>query len=570
MTPVRILSLAVFTATAPFAAIAHPMGNFTINHYSRLSVERRSVRLRFVLDMAELPTLTERQDMDKDANGEVSEAESAAYLEARIPRWLGNLKTSVDGAGVKWALKHAAVKFTPGVANLATMRIEVDAATPIVPGERHIVYHDANYSERPGWKEIVVASGAGVSKPTGDAPDKDLSRELRSYPNDLIASPPDVSGADFTITVSPQPPGPESVANHLPLRAKPTPITKPMPKPAQEAEPYLPWAKMLGTPAVPVRKPAQSAASPKPFKRPAPAAAIAPIPPPATATRAQPTATRSRWSRLFQSLVSGRRLTLGVLLASLITAFLLGALHALQPGHGKTLVAAYLVGQHGTAWHAVLLGITVTISHTFGVFLLGAVALFGSQYILPEVLAPWMAFASGILVALIGASMLLGRLRESHRERAHSHAHSHGLEHVHETHGHHADGAPGAAHSHGPLGTHTHDVPETITLRSLVALGISGGIVPCWDALIVLLGAVAIHQTLYGIALIVSFSAGLATTLTLAGLAVVWGGQRTGFSRLTPERIRVVSIIGNTVVMAIGVAIAVQSLAVAGVLGPRK
>jgi ABC-type nickel/cobalt efflux system permease component RcnA len=312
----------------------------------------------------------------------------------------------------------------------------------------------------------------------------------------------------------------------------------------------------------------------------------------------------SRWSRAFHNLVTRKTLTPGALAVALFIAFFLGALHALQPGHGKTLVAAYLVGQRGTARHAALLGLTVTISHTFGVFVLGAVALYASRYILPQDLFPWMGFASGALIALLGAGMLFSRLRG--HAHPHAHAHDHGHEHTHEhehvhenTHAHAAVAAHahehhhehdhphdhshehshdhahdhshehhhgGLTHSHGPFGEHTHEVPDQISIKSLLALGISGGIVPCWDALIVLLGAISLHRVGFGLLLIVAFSAGLAATLTAAGLAVVWGKNRLGLSRLAPERVRAISMLSHAVIIVIGVLIAWQSLASAGIV----
>ena len=116
------------------------------------------------------------------------------------------------------------------------------------------------------------------------------------------------------------------------------------------------------------------------------------------------------FTRAFSDAAAGK----GVLALLLITAFGWGAVHALSPGHGKTMVAAYLVGTRGTARHAVLLGATVTVTHTIGVFALGFVALALSQYVLPEQLYPWLNLLSGALVVIVGVSVLRGRLRKRH------------------------------------------------------------------------------------------------------------------------------------------------------------
>ena len=174
----------------------------------------------------------------------------------------------------------------------------------------------------------------------------------------------------------------------------------------------------------------------------------------------------------------------GVLILLLLAAFGWGAVHALSPGHGKAMVAAYLVGTRGTARHAAALGATVTVTHTAGVLLLGVVALTLSAFILPEQLYPWLNLASGLLVVGVGAAVLRKRARRRH---------------------HH----------------HHHHHPEDLSTRGILAMGASAGLIPCPSALVVLLGAVAQHQLALGLVMIVAFSLGLAATLTALGIAVV-------------------------------------------------
>src|SRR5439155_18511220 len=183
----------------------------------------------------------------------------------------------------------------------------------------------------------------------------------------------------------------------------------------------------------------------------------------------------------------------GVLLLFLLAAFGWGALHALSPGHGKTMVAAYLVGTRGTARHAVALGATVTVTHTIGVFALGVVTLALSQYVLPEQLYPWLTLVSGLLVVIVGVNVLRSRIRAARAARE-------------------------AAHG----GHHHHHHPGDLTWRSLVGMGASAGLIPCPSALVVLLGAISQHQVALGLLLIVVFSIGLAGTLTALGLVIVY------------------------------------------------
>jgi len=187
----------------------------------------------------------------------------------------------------------------------------------------------------------------------------------------------------------------------------------------------------------------------------------------------------------FESLIERGHLGPGVVLLSLLLAAFWGAAHALSPGHGKTMVAAYLVGSRGTPGHAVLLGLTVTVTHTVGVFALGIVTIALSAFIVPEQLYPWLNLVSALLVVGVGVSVLRVRLRR----RRHEHHH------------HHARGEQ--------------------SLRDLLAVGVSGGLLPCPTALVVLLAAISLHRVGYGLVLIIAFSVGLAAAMTAVGLAAV-------------------------------------------------
>ena len=223
----------------------------------------------------------------------------------------------------------------------------------------------------------------------------------------------------------------------------------------------------------------------------------------------------------------------GALLLLILAAFAWGAVHALSPGHGKTMVAAYLVGTRGTARHAVGLGATVTVAHTLGVFALGLVALLLAQFILPEQLYPWLSLVSALLVLGIGVTVLRSRLRT----RGHAHAHDH---HHHHHHHHHHDEAP--------------------SKKTILALGASAGILPCPSALVVLLAALASHQIPLGIGLIVVFSLGLAATLTGLGLLVVYAKRMTGRLRIPAGVTALVPALSALAIVAIGVVMTVKAL----------
>jgi len=246
----------------------------------------------------------------------------------------------------------------------------------------------------------------------------------------------------------------------------------------------------------------------------------------------------------------------GVLLFLLLAAFGWGAVHALSPGHGKAMVAAYLVGTRGRARHAVALGMTVTVTHTIGVFALGVVTLALSQAILPEDLYPWLNLASGLLVLLVGGGVLRARVRAARgaRDRGHrGHDHAHGEDHAHSHHHAHV----GHAHHHH------HDTP--LTRRGLLAMGASAGLIPCPSALVVLLGAIAQHQVALGLLLIVAFSAGLAATLTVLGIAVVHAGRIT--ARIRPSSRIVTALPAASAVVIVAVGVLLTARAIPGVVG---
>jgi len=298
-------------------------------------------------------------------------------------------------------------------------------------------------------------------------------------------------------------------------------------------------------------------------------------------------------------------INLSTLLVALGISFIWGAMHAMTPGHGKTIVGAYLVGSRGTMKHAVYLGLTTTITHTLGVFALGLITLFAAQFIVPETLYPWMSLLSGLFVVGIGLNLFANRFRSSglgtwtqafkaklrRSPRLHSpvlaHAHSEGPayqhkyvlntshEHHHEhahahPHGHegheHTDGRPHdhnhdhADHSHLPPGANS----SPVTWRNLLALGISGGLLPCPSALVVLLGAIALNRIGFGLILVLAFSLGLAGALTGIGMTFIYAGRL--FDRFPSQGrlIQMLPVLSALFVSGIGVAISIKALAEIG------
>jgi ABC-type nickel/cobalt efflux system permease component RcnA len=439
LTAVAIAPLLVFvllSASAPQVALAHPLGNFTVNRYARIELFSDAVRVKYVLDLAEIPAFQEIDAIDTDGNGELSEAESEAYLGGKVPEIVDRLALTVDSEETELSVLTRGVSYPEGQAGLRTVRIDLLLEAPSVPGAAAVEFADNNYSDRVGWKEIIVAPAAGVSLVNSSVPVRDVSKELTEYPGDLLSSPLDVRAATASFD-------------------------------------------------------ATSGAA-------APAVASLALTAPDTAV--------NRAGGGFASLVDTDNLTLTVILLSLLFAFAFGAVHALEPGHGKTFVAAYFVGTRGSAREAMLLGLIVAVTHTIGVFAIGLLTLFGSQFILPEKLYPWLSLASGLMVLLLGVRLLAMRSRGlSFLRRFRARAHSH------DGHGEHS-------HGHG----HSHEPPPGSPWKGLIALGLADGLTPSPSALIVLLAAVSLDRIGLGVLLIVAFSVGLAAVLTLVCLALVY------------------------------------------------
>jgi nickel/cobalt exporter len=273
---------------------------------------------------------------------------------------------------------------------------------------------------------------------------------------------------------------------------------------------------------------------------------------PASSSRADPVSAAvpagvDAATRAFTGLIGRQRLTAAFALLALILALILGGLHALAPGHGKTLMAGYLVGVEGRTRDAVTIGVAVTLTHTAGVAILG-VLLAASADFAPEQVYPWLGLTSGVLALGIGASLLRGALQRRRAALDHQAAHAtqHAPDHVLITAGrlpsaraHHHDTGNGHAHAHTHEAGHGHDIghdhghdhglhghshappPGPIRLPGLISLGFAGGLVPSPSALVVLLAGFSQHRAWFGLTLVVGYGAGMALTLVGTGLLLV-------------------------------------------------
>ena len=533
-----LLALTVVPATGGLTqgtAQAHPLGNFSISHYSALRVEPDGIAITYVIDMAEIPTFQEIQ-----ANSLVADATHpsvASYLGPAVESLGAKLHLELNGARLSLQAHSSSVVFPPGAGDLPTLRMEALYRARLDGVERRQVnelrYRDENYVGRVGWKEIVAVAGPRASLVASSVPERDRSRALTDYPSDLLDSPPQDVEARLLFAL-------QSLAPE---------VAAPMPPPLHPRAPARRDREPL--PVAASRASALTVAQPDHPSRVA-GAGVSTTPAP----------TRQDTPRsAFTQLITTGDLSLGVIVLAMITALGVGAAHALEPGHGKAMVAAYLVGSRGTAWHAAFLGVVVTAAHTAGVFLLGLITIYGSRYIVPERFYPWLGAASGLTIAGLGAWLFLQRYARQDGPGQHA-------THSHDDHDHdHDDRHP---HHHGSHhhGSHHHGAPAS--LRELFMLGITGGIVPCPAALVVLLSAIALRRTGFGLLLIVAFSVGLAAVLVGIGLLTVWARRFMAHVNGDGPLVRRWLPLASAAVMTVlGVAIAIQALMAAGIVQVR-
>lgn len=535
----RALSLLIFVSLLGFAqtAHAHPMGNFSVNHYAKIDLQNDQVVIRYFIDMAEIPTYQEMQQGEIKADA--SDPAVVRYIATRGNELGRGLAVHVNGEELPLRLVSSGVIFPPGAGGLPTLKMgfvyELKYPPAMDRTRVQLRYSDKNFPGHAGWKEVIAVASAG-SLLSSSAPAADRSDELANYPTDLLNSPPQSLDASLTA----------SLAYLSNSRINATKSALVSPRSAQRAvgvssastrELYSGSRISIGPPvfSADASLGIQKGSTPK-----ADVAAAVTLRP-----NRQPTP-----QNRFTELIAAPHLGPWFLFTAAFVAVCLGGLHALEPGHGKTVVAAYLVGSRGTAAHAILLGLIVTVSHTAGVFALGAITLNLSRYILPEQIYPWLGLFSGVTVAALGCYMTLRRLSGTASDHSH---------------------VSGEAHSHLFFLTRTRTVranddnatassAKAVSVAQLLALGITGGIIPCPAALIVLLSAFALHRIGLGLFLIVAFSVGLAAVLIIFGMLIVYARRfMSRFAIDGPIIKRWLPIVSSVFIVVLGLALVMQS-----------
>ncbi len=376
-------------------SFAHPMGNFSVNHYSKISLENDGVKVTYIIDLAEIPTYQELQQGNITAT--VADPAVTRFVASRGAEFGRGLSLQLDGKPVALRLLSSQVIFPPGAGGLPTMKMGFVFRAAYPPVGDHslasLQYADNNFPGHAGWKEIIAVAPTASLIRSSSVPQADRSAELTNYPTDLLNSPPQ----DLSAAIEFRYPGKETAGPSTALRFG-------RDDKSVVSREIVPTTELSSRPK---RSAVEGPAVSKRVLKPAPGVSAS-TQAPAEPLRLQANQQATPRSA-FTELITTRSMSLWFLITAGFIALGLGALHALEPGHGKTIVAAYLVGSRGTARHALLLGLIVTASHTAGVFALGAITLYASRYIVPEQLYPWLGVFSGLTIAGLGGYMFLRR-----------------------------------------------------------------------------------------------------------------------------------------------------------------
>lgn len=513
---------------------AHPLGNTSVNLYERIEIASDEIRIRFVLDVSEIPAVKEKEFADSSDDGIVDATESNAYLDGLWVYIAPKLILVVNDTPLLLTPVRQTLSFPPGQGGLTLLRAvyDITAAHPAgSSGNRFdATLTETTFEGVPGWHEVVVRAADGASVVESSAPAVDITNELTVYPADRINNMLAVRQANFRYALDSGAIAPSAPAS--PAQGGANGSVPPTPMPAAAASQVVPLPG--------------SGAPPDPLVA-----------------------------------LVGPNVSLLATLAAVVIAMGLGAFHALSPGHGKTLVAAYLIGTRANLRQGLGLGLTVAVTHTAGVLVLGVATYFATEWVVPDRVVSWLSVSTGALVIILGAILVWRSWRT--RLAAGAHGHSHDL-------------GPRSGHNHDHGGGHTHDrgpsssrgrrrrtragqnaapasavvsptpVSPALRHRDVAALGIVGGLIPSGSALLLLLSSIALGQTALGVVLILAFGVGMA--LILAGISTgvvlmrrspVMGWERWRSPRLA-RFTGLVPVFSGVVVIAFGALLTYDSL----------
>ncbi|GAA3007040.1 nickel/cobalt transporter [Streptomyces fulvorobeus] len=515
--------LLVLLGLTPVSTVhAHPLGNFSVNHYDGLRLSHDRIEDTAVVDSAEIPTAQDQDATDTDLDGTISPAEAADRAAERCAGLAGRSRLSVGGERIAWKAGRSTLSYGKGAAGVpvarltCTMRADADLSRPT-----EISFTSGADVTRTGWKEITAVPGDRVRLTKSPVPSKSPSKVLRHYPTDGNEQPLDVTTAE--------------------LRAEP-------------------GTGGAGAPGAPGSTKLDEA--------------------PAAQALDRDTVLFPALEQRLTGLTADRDLTWPAGLLAVLLTLLLGAGHAALPGHAKLAVAACLARREGGVRAALAVGTTVTATHTAGVLAMGLLLTAGAAFIGAHLLA-WLGAISGAVIAVLGMMLTVTAVRALRTGRppglwhhGHSHGHAHGHDHHHDrphVHAHDPGHSHGDAHPHNH-GDHAHETDSRegnsqrrTGLPALLGVGLAAGLVPSPSALVVLLGAIALSRTYFGVLLVIGYGLGMALTLTAAGILL--SGSGTRLTALTERHLpslrpytRYATVLTALAVLTVGTSLTLRSL----------
>lgn len=455
-----LLTVLASTAMTAPAAQAHPLGNFTVSHYNNLTLTPEGIELLTIVDTAEIPTQQEQSTIDEDGDGQMSSAELLGHAQLMCPQLEKALYAEVNGVPAAWEPGTTALETVPGSAGLPTLRMTCRFSAGAPLDKSASLTFEDQYRPDRIGWREITVQGEGVRLLDSPVPSRSISDELRNYPEDLLTSPLDVRSVSLATE-----PGDDGSAG---------------------------TDEGVGVPGFTGSDPLSRLVT--------------------------------AGDRLLNSLIGDRELTPLIGVLAVLLAVLLGVGHAALPGHGKTVMAAYLAGRRGRPRDAVIVGATVTATHTVGVLVLGLLLTISSAFVGEQALR-LLGIISGALIVVIGIGLLRDALRarraQGDPEEVLAHAHAQGHSHSHHGEAHHHSHGPDGGHGHGRGHAHGHAHGPGTGRRGLIGMGIAGGLVPSPSALVVLMGSIALGRTVFGVVLVLAYGFGMAATLTAVGLLLV-------------------------------------------------
>ncbi|MFE9368029.1 nickel/cobalt transporter [Streptomyces sp. NPDC006978] len=518
--------LVLFGLTVVPTAQAHPLGNFSVNHYDGLRLSHDRIEDTAVVDSAEIPTAQDEVATDTNRDGTISPAEAAGRATDRCARLATRTRISADGERIAWKVHRSTLTYGKGAAGVPVARLtcmlraEADLSRPA-----DISFTSGADAKRTGWKEITAVPGDRVRLAESSVPAKSPSDVLRHYPQGGSEQP--LARTEAELRTNPGADGPAPGAPGGPMRPDEAPAGQ-----AQNRGDVL-------FPALEHR---------------------------------------------LAGLTAGRDLTLPAGILAVMLTLLLGAGHAALPGHAKLAVAACLARREGGVRAALAVGLTVTATHTAGVLAMGLILTTGGGFV-GEQLLGWLGAISGALIAVLGVVLTVTAVRSlrtgrppAHWHHGHSHRHTHSdLREATHAHRDRHDHPHGNEHRHASRPSHSHadsayktdtreaEKPRRTGLPALLGVGLAAGLVPSPSALVVLLGAIALSRTSFGVLLVVGYGFGMALTLTAAGLLLSSGGSRIAAlcERSLPslrQYTRYATVLTALAVLTVGISLTLRSL----------